>query len=538
MDFSALLQRIGLSRLIISGGIILVTGWFFYMFFTFATTPDMGLLYGNLEPKDASRIIAKIEERGIPVNVRGDGTQIFVPVDQIPRLRMDLAEVGLPSSDNVGYEIFDKSDVFGTSFFVQNINRLRALEGELSRTIRTLSPIAAARVHIVMPKRELFHNEKRIPTASVVIRMNTASKLDDGQVKAIQHLVSSSVPDLVPDKVAVIDDSGHLLSSGYDGNSENAVLQKNMTARTAYERKVETAINSLLERTLGVGKVRAEVTADLDFDNQTENSEVYNPDGQVPRSTYTVHEEGLQSESATGSGAGKTASATQKLPGGATSSTLPETKNTSKRTEETINYEVTKTVRSLVKGSGAIKKLSIAVLVDGVDKKGADGKVTYQPRSKQEIAQIEKLIKSAVGFDAKRGDTLEVVNMPFTNDSLDAGATGAESWYDINPHDIARIIEVFILGLIGLLILMMVIRPLVSKILEAINESIQQAPAPDIQSKPAAETQVSRPSNDEETVKLNQVEGEVKRSSLKTVSDIIDKHPDETVSLVRNWMNQ
>lgn len=539
MDVNAFIQKLGLTKLIVGLSALLLTGWLFYFFTDQMTKPDMALLYGDLDVGDAGRIVAKLEDRNIPVEIRGDGTQVYVPVDQVARLRMDMAEAGLPSGGSVGYEIFDQSDVFGTSFFVQNVNHVRALEGELARTIRTINQIASARVHLVLPRRELFNNEKQEPTASIVIRMNTPGRLDEARVQSIQHLVAAAVPNLLPERVAVVDDRGNLLSSGGGTASEVARSIKTEEAKTLYETKLETAIRSLLERTLGVGKVRAQISADMDFDRLVENSEIFDADKAVPRSTLSVEESGDSSESQGASGS----SVANELPGAAGGT--GESKNNSKRTEETVNYEISKTISSLTKEGGRVKKLSIAVLVDGKTTKGQDGKEAYEPRSADELKQIEKLVKSAVGFDEKRGDTLEVVNMQFKEDPLDAGTDGATSMFDFQPHDIVRMIEVLVLGVIGLLMLLLVIRPFFARLFEAMNESTVKQDTP-IQAPPmVVPNQVTQtvavppsPSNDEGTVTLNQVDGEVKKSSVNKVSEIIEKHPEETVSLVRNWMNQ
>ena len=169
MDFLTFIQRLGLVRVAITAGVILSLGWGMMFFADRVSTPDMSLLYGDLDVGEAGRIVSRLEEQNIPHQIRGNGTQILVPSDKVARVRMDMAEAGLPNGGSVGYEIFDKSDVFGTSFFVQNVNQVRALEGELARTIRTINGVASARVHLVLPKRELYNNDQQVPTASMVL---------------------------------------------------------------------------------------------------------------------------------------------------------------------------------------------------------------------------------------------------------------------------------------------------------------------------------------------------------------------------------
>ncbi len=551
MDFLAFIQRLGLVKMGITAGLILSLGWFMMFFADHISKPDMALLYGDLDVGEAGRIVTRLEELNIPMQIKANGTQLYVPIDQVARIRMDMAEAGLPNGGSVGYEIFDKSDVFGTSFFVQNVNQVRALEGELARTIRTINTIASARVHLVLPKRELFNNEQQIPTASIVIRMQSAGRLDDARVRAIQHLVAAAVPNLTPDRVSVVDDRGNLLTAGFSDSSEKATVQKAEELRASYEAKLESSIRSLLERTVGVGKIRTTVAVDMDFDRLTENSEIFDPNGQVQRSTQTIEDGATTSEASSSSGA---AGASNEVP--AAAGAAGGGKNQSKRTEEVINYEISKTIKNHVKESGSIKKLSIAVLVDGNHKPAAEagGKETYEPRSKEDMAQIEKLVKSAVGFDEKRGDTLEVVNMAFASDPVDMGQDIVPGMFGFEAHHLVRLIETGIIALVGLLMLLLVIKPLIGRVLGALGpaENVTDAGGNDNaqpssqaipgvqgggQAPPMAANQggAQQPSA---MVKLEQIDGDVKQSSITKVAEIVDKHPDETVAMVKNWMNQ
>src|SRR5690606_30187616 len=214
--------------------------------------------------------------------------QIYVPADQVAKLRLSLASEGIPAGGSIGYELFDRADALGTTNFVQQINQIRALEGELARTIRSIRQVRAARVHLVMPKRELFSNDRAEPTASVVLTIGGG--LDKGQVSAIQHLIASAVPGMKASNVSVIDSSGELLARGAEDGELDVANSEDM--RRSYEARMSQAIEQLLAQTLGAGKVRAEVTADLDFNQVTTNKEDFNPDGQVVRSTQTVEETG------------------------------------------------------------------------------------------------------------------------------------------------------------------------------------------------------------------------------------------------------
>ena len=249
----------------------------------------------GLDPSDSGQIVQRLEAQGVPFELRGDGAQIYAPADQVARLRLSLASEGIPAGGSIGYEIFDRADALGTTNFVQQINQIRALEGERARTIRSIRQVRSARVHLVMPKRELFSTDRAEPTASVVLQLQ--GSLDKGQVSAVQHLVASAVPGMSSKNVSVIDNNGELLARGHDEGGFDTASSEDM--RRSYEAQLSQAIEELLSQTLGAGKVRAEVTADIDFNQVTTNREDFNPDGQVVRSTNSIEETGTTQESVT-----------------------------------------------------------------------------------------------------------------------------------------------------------------------------------------------------------------------------------------------
>ncbi|MGB0934779.1 MAG: flagellar basal-body MS-ring/collar protein FliF [Alphaproteobacteria bacterium] len=547
--FARLLQNLGLTKLIVLSAVLVGVGWGAMQFVNHVSTPDMALLYGDLDQGDAGRIVAKLEDQGVNVQIGGGGTQVYVPIDMVARLRMDMAESGLPNGGSVGYEIFDRSDVFGSSFFVQNLNHVRALEGELARTIRTIAQVASARVHLVLPKRDLFSAEKQEPSASIVLRLHSAGRMDSARVQAIQHLVAAAVPKLSPDAVSVVDDRGNLLSS--TGDREHAVSMFAEEMRVKFEQRLERAIVSLLERTLGPGKIRAQVAADMDFDRMTENSEIYDPEGQVARSTQTVTEDSQSSESE----ASNAATVTNELPEGEADTGSGQSKNDSKRSEEIVNYEITKTIRSHIKESGAVKKMSVAVLVDGA---GGVGEEEYKERSKEELDQIAKLVKTAIGFDEKRGDKLEVINMRFHKTTAEEGELVDNTIMGFERHHIVRIAETLILALMGILALLLVVKPLIQRLTESMlpEEKVEDKPAianDDGSGQGAVVTGTTAalnapgqgPPQDtpavgsaEDMIRMDNVEGEVSASNMNKVTGLIDDHIDETVSTIRSWMSE
>ncbi|MEQ9121206.1 MAG: flagellar basal-body MS-ring/collar protein FliF, partial [Alphaproteobacteria bacterium] len=310
-------------------------------------------------------VVNRLEALGVTVEVDPTGSAVLAPKGDIARLRMQLAQDGLPAGGGMGYELLDKSNGLGATSFEQQMTRLRALEGELARSIRTLGPVKQARVHLVLPKRELFSREQQEPTASIVVAVRGAA-LNSGQVAAIRHLVASAVPKLRADRVSIVDTSGNLLASGESLDPSGAATAAAgggvQDRRAEIEGRLGDAIERLLERAVGAGRVRAEVSADLDFDRITTNSEQFDPEGQVLRSSQLVTEENASSEG----GKGGRVSVDRNLPnadetqGGGDAAAG----SSSNRTEEINNFEISKTVRTHIRESGLIRRLSVAVMVD------------------------------------------------------------------------------------------------------------------------------------------------------------------------------
>lgn len=552
----SLLRAIGPGRLVVLAGISVALIIFLGFLANRIMQPPMGLLYSGLDLQDSGQIVAKLDGMKIPYELRAGGQQIFVPEDQALRLRIAMAQSGLPTGGSVGYEIFDRGDQLGATNFTQSINHLRALEGEIARTIRSIDQVAAVRVHLVLPKREIFSREQREPSASIVLKLRGTGRLERGQVQAIQNLVAAAVPDLKASRVAIIDDKGTLLARGSDERDDSSASIANVgEIRRNIEEKLRHTIETLLERSLGPGNVRAEVTADVDFDRVVTNQESFDPEGQVVRSTQTTNE----TNNSTEQDGNTTVSVANNLPdsrgqqnGGSKSS------SNGGRTEETINYEISKTVRTQTREGGAIKRLSVAVLVDGV-RTAKDGAREYAPRSEAEIAQITALVRSAIGFDSKRGDTLEVINMPFVTPEETKITAEEPPLLGLDKSDLFRLGERGLLGLLGLIALLVVARPIVNRLLAGSKSSGTAARAlvedksainPDLppgtamtalgDGQPVANAPPMLPkiSHTEQMIDLAQVEGQVKASSIKKIGEIVSDHPDRAVAIMRGWMYQ
>jgi flagellar M-ring protein FliF len=458
-----LAKALGPARLLATGVVLAVVIAFFVVLTTRLTSPNMALLYGELAPNDAGEITNKLEALGVPYKLKASGTVIHVPADQVLRLRMSLATQGLPSGGSVGYELFDRTDSLGTTSFVQNINHLRALEGELARTIATIEKIAAARVHLVLPRRELFSRERRKASASIILKVRGHRTLDNNQVAAIQALASAAVAGLKPGMVSIVDDRGNLLSrqgSTSDPSGSGTVGK----LRLSYEARIKESLESMIERSAGIGNVRVEVSAEMNFDRTTTNSELYDPDSQVARSSQTVEQSDLSAEGEING----TVSVSTNLPDAEdVPSSGNRNENKSSRVEETINYEISKTIRTKIHESGTVERLSIAVLVDGTYSTTGEGETAkreYKPRDAADLKQIEELVRSSVGFDEARGDSVKVVNMRFARLEDDPDFM-AEEGFAFTKSDIFRMAEIGSLVVVGILVIFLVLRPLMSRVL-------------------------------------------------------------------------
>lgn len=540
------LKAVGAARFGVMAGVAAALTAFFLYVAGVISEPPKTILFAGLDPRDATQVTAKLDAMNVPYEAKGDGGTILVPADQATKLRMQMAAQNLPSA-GVGYEIFDKSDAFGTTAFVQNINRLRALEGELARSIETIDGIESARVHLVIPERQIFSRTDQVPTASVVLK--TGSVMNRGQVDAIQHLVAAAVAGLEPARVAIVDDRGNLLAGGdgKDGQDATAAEQDQQTAD--FEDRMRQRIESIVASVVGPGHVRVQIAADMNYNHMSETSETYDPDGKVVRSTQNVETSSSDSQP----GAANAVSVANALPGGQQQSeTKDSSKSSSTRNEETTNYEISKTVRTQTQEGGDVKHLSVAVVVDGTLTPAASGEAKYTPRSAKEMQQIESLVKSAIGFDKARGDQVEVVNMAFAR--MDTGPVAPEPrpLLGLDSGYWFKIIEAAILSLAALLIGLFVARPLIRNAFSpnpaAFGTPAVQAqgqlPAPGAAAQggpaeiAAGATPSALPPPRESMIDIQRIEGQVRESSIRKVGEVVDAHPEEALAILRSWLHQ
>lgn len=539
------LKNIGPGRIAIVGGVFLGLMIFFILFVTRFTSPSMEVLYSDLDTADSTRITAQLQTMGAKYQLKQGGKEILISAKDVTRVRLELAEQGMGGSV-LGYELFDKSEAIGATSFMQNVNYIRALEGELSRTIESLNSVKGARIHLVMPKRELFSRKKQEPSASVFLRMRGATRLSSEQISAVQHLVAAAVPSLTPKHISVIDNKGKLLAGGFeDTDGMGAVSSKIDEKNRILENRLAKTLEELIEKSVGFGHVRAEVNAEMDFDRISTNEERYDPEGQVVRSTQSIEETSSSKDS---DGSPSVTVGTNLPDANQDSGDNQSSSAAENRTEETVNFEISKKVINHIREAGTIKKLSVAVLVDYEHKLNEEGVRTAIKRSPENMELLANLVKGAIGYDADRGDQIEIVQMVF-KDSINVEEQ-LDQFFGLSKNDLLRVAEMLVLGIVALLVILLVIRPLISRAFEANTAAAQaeserlladQSPDAPALAGPGgvlATSDMDVEEEFEELIDIDRVEGRIKASSVKKIGEIVDKHPEAALSLIRTWMYQ
>jgi flagellar M-ring protein FliF len=536
------IKTMGAARLAAMGAVTALLIGFFTIVIMRISTPAMAPLFTELSLDDSAKIAKDLDAQGINFELRAEGSTIMVPKADVTRLRMKLAEAGVPRGGSVGYEIFDKSDTLGTTSFVQNVNHLRALEGELARTIRSIDRVSTARVHLVMPERQLFARDKQDPSAANVLKLR--GSLDASQVRAIRHLTASAVRGLKPEKISIVDERGKLLADG-SGNEADPVANGLDDRHAAFEKRIRDQVESIVSNIVGPGRARVQVAAEVDYSRIQQTSDTFDPESKVARSTQTREESSGTTSNEQGVTVGnEVPPVAQRGPAAAAAQNpAPTQRDQSKKTEETINYEISRTTRSETTEAGRVKRISVAVLVDGSYAKADKGEMTYQPRSKEEIEQITALVKSAIGFEQKRGDQVEVVNLRFADSPVVPVAAeegGFFSMLRFTTDDIFQGVQILVIVMLSGLVLLFVIRPLVRRIITP-DESVPLAPAPPPAVVPALPEPSALLSPDNPAARLIEVakiQGEVQAQSIQKVGELADRNPHETVSIIRQWMHE
>lgn len=546
-------RRFGAARLAAMLAVTLVLVGFFGFVMLRMSQPAMSVLFADLSTTDTNAILKELDTRGVKYELRRDGQTILVAATDVPRLRLDLAGKGIPSGGGVGYEIFDKGDAFSSTSFVQNINHLRALEGELSRTIRSIGRVQAARVHLVIPERRLFERDREPPRASIALKL--AGELDPAQVRAVRHLVASAVDGLKPERVSIIDERGRLLADGAQG--EQGVIGLGLDERqSAIEKRVRTQVEEIVASIVGQGRARVQVAAALDNNRVESRSETFDPESRVVRSSQNRTESSATNEQ---NGA---VTVGNELPGAQQNQAQPGARDSNNKNEEVVNYEISRTTRTEVVEGGRVQKLSVAVLVDGTYSRSPSGELAYQPRSQEELERIGQLVRTAVGFDQARGDKVEIVNLRFAEapqPALDlTEQTLMQQLLAFTREDLVRFAELGVISLLTLIVLMTVVRPLLKQVLA--SDKVRPIPSfmrngtgggPMIDDRGTgdpANPRVLAAVGDAQTVEVDapsermlaiaQIKGQLKAQSVEKIGAMVAQNPADSVAVLRGWIHE
>jgi flagellar M-ring protein FliF len=533
-------------------GLVAFIGWR-------ALEPRYTLLYAGLALEDTRTITSRLDAMGEAHRLSPQGDAVLVPADRALELRMALAADGLPGGGVVGYEIFDTTDSFGTTEFLSNVNLKRAMEGELARTIQSLRAVRSARVHLVQPRRELFRRDQAPASASVFLSVGPGG-LGRGEIAAIRHLVAAAVPGLDANRITVADDQGRLLARGGEGAGDDGLLALDDTEsyRTLFETRLQEKILQLLERSLGPGRVEAQVTAELDFDSTTTTEEIFDPERQVVRSTQLVDETSELDERQPSD----EVTVANNLPGGDAPDDAATSREQRARSEETVNYEVSRIVRNQTSRGGRLQRLSVAVQVDGTYRTAESGEVVFEPLPAAELAELEQLVRSAVGLDDARGDTLSIVSRrlvapePLVGESEPPLGLGRVDW--------VRMGELGGLLVLAILVLIFGVRPLLRRLAAPVARTTDET-TPRLLAGPDGKQLLvhmpggrtiridenglpvvvgadGEPLADEpvpdERVSLKQIEGSVNASMLGEMSELVKNRPEDAIRVIRSWLHQ
>ena len=501
------------------------------------TTPPMMTLFTDLSYEDSSAIIKDLERQGIPYEMKNDGAVIQVPKDKVTRLRMKLAEGGLPKGGGIGYEIFDKSDALGSTSFVQNINHLRALEGELARTIKAIDRIQAARVHLVLPERPLFSRETPEPSASIVLRVR--GSLEPQQVRAIRHIVASAVNGMKAQRVSIVDETGQLLANGAAGDGVGGDGGGGDERRASFEKRMRDQVEAIVSSVVGSGRARVQISADFDYNKITQTSDKFDPEGRVLRSSQSREESAATANANDGQ-----VTVNNELPGGQGQGSGTTAKDQSKKSEEINNYEISRVTKTEVTEAGRVNRISVAVLVDGSYTKNDKGEVVYAARSKEDLDRIATLVRSAIGFEQKRGDQVEVVNLKFAESPSvipTEAPKGLLGMFQFTKDDIMYFVELGVMFVLGIIVVFMVVRPLLKRVLAADPAAAIPAPLPALPETTATPTHAQPQLANNATAQMidvAQVQGQVHAQSVHRVGELADRNPNETATIIRQWLSE
>ena len=515
--------------------------------FMWAQTPDYRVLYGNLNDRDGGAVIDSLQRQNIPYKM-GDGGAILVPSTMVYEARLKLATEGLPKGGSVGFELLDNQK-FGITQFQENVNYQRALEGEITRTIEAVSAVQSARVHLAIPKPTVFVRDQQKPSASVLVNLYSGRALDKAQVAGIVHLVASSVPEMPPSNVTIIDQNGNMLTQSADKGAamglDSSQLEYLHQVEQSYTRRIESIISPIT----GPNNIRAQVTADLDFSMTEQTAETYKPNPTPEQSSIRSQQ---TSETTDGGGqgpAGVPGALSNQPPGAATApingpggrtpagaaAAAPAASGPTHK-ESTTNYELDKTISHTKLPVGSVKRLSVAVVVNNKANKDKKGNVTYQPLTKDELAQVYNLAREAMGFNQARGDTLNVVNAPFNLTDAEA-LEPLPFWKDPAMQSLAKeLVKYLIVAGLVMYLILGVIKPMVTELKRAGTSNLA-AEGPGFEGRESLETRANE-QGEIVTIGGGRKKTHSYEEDLQLVKDMARQEPKIVANVVKDWVNK
>ncbi|MFH2037247.1 MAG: flagellar basal-body MS-ring/collar protein FliF [Candidatus Zixiibacteriota bacterium] len=504
MTPSQAIMVIGVVAGFIIGGVV-VSGWINNI--TYST------LYSNIDSSEAGEVVNYLNEQKIPYQLSSGGGTISIPSDDVYKVRIALASEGLPRTGNMGYSIFDQSNL-GMTEFLQNLNFRRALEGELMKTIMQLSDVQAARVHIVMPKDRLFKEDKKEATASIVLKLRRPDGLSKSQLSGISHLVASSVEGLKPENISIIDYNGNLLSSDMKSDALAGLSSSQLEVRKNVEQYLEEKSQSMLDGVIGSGRSIIRVTADLNFQQVEKTSELFDPNSAVVRSEEKTEQN-------------KTATDKQVE--------LAESSDEDRVETSVTNYEINRTTEHIINSVGGVNRLSVAVLVDGVYKEVTNEEgvteTVYEPRSQEEIDRISAVVKNAVGYDVDRNDQIEVLNLAFDKTSMEFEQDKLDSIYMQEfLYEVGKKVGLVVLAILAFLYF----RKKAKKLFGSLGQLLPSSTPLKYRTEGGRQMEYSGDNEQEEPI---EVKAENRRPKLvDQMQETAKKRPDEIAKVIKTMM--
>jgi len=522
-----LIKEWPISKKLALAAVALISTAVFAIIIIQARTADYQLLYANLTEKDAASVVEWLKGENVEYQLKNNGKNIWISANKLYETRLQLASGGLPSGGGVGFEIFDKQS-FALTDFVQKVNYTRALQGELARTITSLSPVEATRVHLALPEKRLFKNQQKDATAAIIVTLSKNGSLDKSQVQGIIHLVSGSVEGLNDEEISVIDSHGNVLEGTAETNEDQRFSVDMLVFQQQLERRMEERAQDLLDKTMGKGQAMVRITASLDFAKVEKTEELF--DGEEP----VIRSEQTQQENSGGQNSGGIPGVESNLQGNnqrAAGGSPPTSK-----TSRTTNYEISKTISKTVNPIGTINTISVSVLLADriIPAKDEESQPTAETRNEDELKSVETMISSALGLNIERGDNINVTSMPFIISSEDPML--AEGMPENLLYEYLPLIKIGLLSIAGLLFYFILVRPIIKTMKTEVldhNKSVTELEKA-VQDVKKAKDLAAEKSAAENDASAEELEPD----SVMTIRNEVMQNHVPTAYIIKNWINE